>query len=55
MKLKKDEKVKEEQEEKNKVNSLIYPQGYGAIAAAPSSTRQYGLQPLSIGYPYPAF
>lgn len=53
MKLKKDEKVKEEREEKEKTNSLIYSQGNHNDAVPPSSARQFGLQPFQVGFTIP--
>lgn len=56
MKLKKDERVKEEKEEKNKTKSVIYPQGNchrnGVIGPSPS--KQCGFQSFSVGFSYPS-
>ena len=56
MKLKKDEKIKEEKEELKKTNSFIYPQGLAAHMNEPGGSFKKQLsnfQPLTVGFAYP--
>ena len=56
MKLKKDEKVKEEKEELNKTNSFIYPQGFAGRTNdnGVSLMKQFSnFPPFTVGFAYP--
>ena len=57
MKLKKDEKVKEEKEELNKTNSFIYSQGLTSHTNdnGASLMKQFtNIQPFAVGFAYPS-
>lgn len=55
MKLKKDERVKEEKEELHKTNSFIYPQGLAGHDNGASLMKQFSnFPPFTVGFAYPS-